>query len=319
MSYTHLTPFERNQLYKMHVIDQLSISFIAQEMNRSKATISRELKRNSSDNLLYLPDKAQQIAESRRQESKDVFGSISINIIDKIKYYLELSYSPRQLSGRMKIYDSMSISHETIYQLIYADYCGLGEYKKHLRQKQKKRRRRKGINQKRGKIPNRVGIENRPPIADLKTQIGHWEGDTVIGSNHNGAIVTYVDKASKYLVAGLINNKKANQVNARTIELFQEVKSDFRRTITFDNGTEFSKHQEISEELELDIFFANPHSPWERGLNEHTNGLIREFLPKGTNFRIVTDEELKRIVDLINNRPRESLDFRTPHEVFYNV
>jgi transposase, IS30 family len=153
----------------------------------------------------------------------------------------------------------------------------------------------------------------------LVIEIGHWEGDTVIGSNHNGAIVTYVDKTSKYLVAGLINNKKANQVNTRTIELFQEVKSDFRKTITFDNGTEFSKHQELSEELELDIFFANPHSPWERGLNEHTNGLIREFLPKGTNFRGVTDEELKKIVDLINNRARESLDFRTPHEVFYNL
>ena len=223
------------------------------------------------------------------------------------------------MSGRMKAEDSISISHETIYQLIYANHHGLGEYKKHLRQKQKKRRRRKGINQKRSTIPNRVGIENRPPIADLKTQIGHWEGDTVIGSNHNGAIVTYVDKASKYLVAGLINNKKANQVNARTIELFKEVKPAFRSTITFDNGTEFSKHEELAKELELDIFFANPHSPWERGLNEHTNGLIREFFPKGTNFRIVTDEELKEIVDLINNRPRESLDYRTPYEVFYSV
>jgi transposase, IS30 family len=161
MSYTHLTPLERNQLYKMRVIDQLSISFIAQEMNRSRTTISRELKRNSSNNLLYLPDTAQQIAKERRQESKDVFGSISINTTDRIKYYLELSYSPRQLSGRMKTYDSISISHETIYQLIYADHHGLGEYKKHLRQKQKKRRRRKGVNQKRGKIPNRVGNRNR--------------------------------------------------------------------------------------------------------------------------------------------------------------
>jgi transposase, IS30 family len=318
MSYTHLTPSERNQLYKMRVIDQLSISLIAQEMNRSPATISREIKRNLSDDHLYLPDKAQKMADDRRQESKELFGSISEIAIDKIKYYLELSNSPRQTSGRMKNEDSINISHETIYQLIYANHCGLGDYKKHLRQKQKKRRRRKGVNQKRGTIPNRVGIENRPPIADLKTQIGHWEGDTVIGSNHNGAIVTYVDKASKYLVAGLINNKKANQVNVRTIELFQEVKPEFRRTITLDNGTEFSKHEELAKELELDIFFANPHSPWERGLNEHTNGLIREFLPKGTNFRVVTDEALKKIVDLINNRARESLDYRTPYEVFYN-
>jgi transposase, IS30 family len=319
MSYTHLTPLERNQIYKMRVIDQLSISVIAHEINRSQATISRELKRNLSDDHLYLPDKAQQIAEERRQESKELFGSISATTIDRIKYHLKLSSSPRQMSGRMKAEDSISISHETIYQLIYANHHGLGEYKKHLRQKQKKRRRRKSINQKRSTIPNRVGIENRPPIADLKTQIGHWEGDTVIGSNHNGAIVTYVDKASKYLVAGLINNKKANQVNARTIELFKEVKPAFRSTITFDNGTEFSKHEELAKKLELDIFFANPHSPWERGLNEHTNGLIREFFPKGTNFRIVTDEELKEIVDLINNRPRESLDYRTPYEVFYSV
>jgi transposase, IS30 family len=319
MSYTHITPSERNQLYKMHVIDQISIPVIAQEMNRSQSTISRELKRNSSDDNLYLPDKAQEMMEDRRQESKESFESIDMATIDKIKQYLELSYSPEQISGRMKREGIASVSHETIYQLIYANHCGLGEYKKHLRQKQKKRRRRKGINKKRGGIPNRVGIENRPPIADLKTQIGHWEGDTVIGGNHNGAIVTYVDKASKYLVAGLIDNKKADQVNKRTIELFKEVKLDFRETITFDNGTEFSKHQEIAEELGLDIFFANPYSSWERGLNEHTNGLIREFLPKGTNLRIVPNEELKRIVNLINNRPRKSLDYRTPYEVFYSV
>jgi transposase, IS30 family len=318
MSYTHFTPSERNQLYAMRVVDELSISKIALEMNRSQSTISRELKRNSSNEGFYLPDTAQKMMENRRQESKEKFESIDTEAINKIKEYLKLSYSPEQLSGRIIKENGKSISYETIYQMIYADHQGLGKYKKYLRQKQK-RRRRKNAKQKRGVIPNRIGIENRPKIADLKIDIGHWEGDTVIGSNHDGAIVTYVDKASKYLLAGLVKNKSIEQVNKRTIELFKEAKSDFRKTITFDNGREFCGHEEIAEELELEIFFANPYRSWERGLNEHTNGLIREFFPKGTNFKTVKEEELQKIVDLINNRPRKSLDYSTPYEIFYGI
>jgi transposase, IS30 family len=318
MRYNHLTSLERDQLYVLREIDKLSISKIAEEMNRSQSTISRELRRNSFADKLYLPDKAQQIVESRRKESKGKFGSVSEITIVHIKQHLEQYHSPEQLCGRMKLEGLDSVSYETIYQMIYADHQGLGKYKKYLRQKQKKRRR-KGNKQKRGVIPGRVGIENRPPIADLKTEIGHWEGDTVIGANHQGVIVTYVDKASKYLLAGLVKNKTVEQVNQLTMKLFAEVKQSFRTTITFDNGREFCGHQEIATKLGLDVFFANPYHSWERGLNEHTNGLIRQFVPKGKSFNIKMSEEFQEYVKLINHRPRKSLDYRTPYEVFFSV
>jgi transposase, IS30 family len=318
MRYNHLTPLERDQLYVLRVVDKLSISKIAEEMNRSQSTISRELRRNSFDDKLYLPDKAQQMVDSRRKESKEKFGSIAEITIVHIKQHLEKYHSPEQLCGRMKLEGLDSVSYETIYQMIYADHQGLGKYKKYLRQKQK-RRRRKGKNQKRGGIPGRVGIENRPPIADLKTEIGHWEGDTVIGANHEGVIVTYVDKTSKYLLAGLVKNRTVEQVNQLTMKLFAEVKQSFRTTITFDNGREFCGHQEIATKLGVDIFFANPYHSWERGLNEHTNGLIRQFVPKGKSFNIKMAEEFQEYVELINHRPRKSLDYRTPYEVFFSV
>lgn len=318
MSYNHLTSSERDQLYVLREIDKLSISKIAEEMNRSQSTISRELRRNSFADKLYLPDKAQQMVESRRKESKEKFGSVGETTIVHIKQHLEQYHSPEQLCGRMKLEGLDSVSYETIYQMIYADHQGLGKYRKYLRQKQKKRRR-KGNKQKRGVIPGRVGIENRPPIADLKTEIGHWEGDTVIGANHQGVIVTYVDKASKYLLAGLVKNKTVEQVNQLTIKLFAEVKQSFRTTITFDNGREFCGHQEIATKLDLDVFFANPYHSWERGLNEHTNGLIRQFVPKGKSFNIKMEEEFQEYVELINHRPRKSLDYRTPYEVFFSV
>lgn len=318
MRYNHLTSLERDQLYVLREIDKLSISKIAEEMNRSQSTISRELRRNSFADKLYLPDKAQQMVESRRKESKEKFGSVSEITIVHIKQRLEQYHSPEQLCGRMKLEGLDSVSYETIYQMIYADHQGLGGYKKYLRQKQKKRRR-KGNKQKRGVIPGRVGIENRPLIAEMKTEIGHWEGDTVIGANHQGVIVTYVDKASKYLLAGLVKNKTVEQVNQLTMKLFAEVKQSFRTTITFDNGREFCGHQEIATKLGLDVFFANPYHSWERGLNEHTNGLIRQFVPKGKSFSIKMAEEFQEYVELINHRPRKSLDYRTPYEVFFSV
>jgi transposase, IS30 family len=181
----------------------------------------------------------------------------------------------------------------------------------------KKRRRRKGTYQKRGSIPGRVGIEHRPAIADLKSEIGHWESDTVIGANHAGILVTHVDKASKFLVAGLAKNKTVEQINQVTMGLFEQVGATFRKTMTFDNGREFCGHQKLADALGLSCFFANPYHSWERGLNEHTNGLLRQFFPKGTNFKLVKPEALKRAVDLINHRPRKSLDYRTPYEVLY--
>lgn len=317
MSYSHFSSCERFTLYRLRTTENLSMGIIAQRMKRSKSSISRELRRNRINETLYLPDTAQTKMETRRQASKQLFMSVSDSTLNEIKQRLELYHSPEQISGRLKHEGLESISHETIYQMVYANHQGLGEYQRYLRQGQKKRRRRKGLYQKRGTIPGRIGIEHRPAIADEKTEIGHWESDTVIGVNHTGMIVTHVDKASKYLLAGFAKNKTVQQINQVTMGLFEHIEQGFRKTMTFDNGREFCGHQTLANNLGLQCFFANPYHSWERGLNEHTNGLLRQFFPKGTNFKIVKPEALQRAVDLINRRPRKSLDYRTPYEVFY--
>ncbi|NJK52691.1 MAG: IS30 family transposase [Acaryochloris sp. RU_4_1] len=317
MSYSHLSTTERFTLYQYRTTEQLTLDEIAVQMKRSKSTISRDLRRNSIDAKLYLPDTAQSKMQARRAQSKQKFSSISESTIEEVKQRLRQYHSPEQLSGRMKREGLDTVSHETIYQMIYANHQGLAAYQQYLRQGQTKRRRRKGANAKRGCIPGRIGIEHRPAIADLKVEIGHWESDTVIGVSHIGAIVTHVDKASKFLVAGLAKNKTVQQINQVTIALFEQIDAKFRKMMTFDNGKEFSGHQKLAQALGLSCFFANPYHSWERGLNEHTNGLLRQFFPKGTNFKIVKPEALKSVVDLINHRPRKSLDYRTPYEVFY--
>lgn len=318
MSYTHFTTSERIQLYQLRITEKRSIGAIARIMQRAKSSISRELKRNTNAAYkVYLPDTAQVQMAQRRQAAKAPFGSVSSGTIAQIKARLAQYHSPEQIAGRLRQEGLPSVSYEIIYQMIYADYEGLGTYKLYLRQRQKQRRR-KGVKPKRGGIPGRVGIEHRPAEADQKTVIGHWESDTVIGVNHTGSVVTHVDKASKYLLAGLAKNKTVQQINQVTIGLFEGVKTAFRKTMTFDNGREFCGHQELAAELGLSTFFANPYHSWERGLNEHTNGLIRQFFPKGTNFKIVKAEALQKAVDLINHRPRKSLDYRTPFEVFFS-
>ena len=317
MSYKHLSTTERSELYKLRVTDQLSMSEIGRRMNRDKSTISRELSRNTDERWgVYLPDTAEVKMKARRKKAKVKVQNVNATTITEVKQRLEQHHSPEQIAGRMKLEGVGKISYETIYLMIYANHQEMGIYQQYLSQKQK-RRRRKGRNQKRGGIPNRIGIKHRPKIADLKTEIGHWESDTVIGKNHAGAVVTHVDKASKYLLAGLAENKTMEEINRVTLKLFEPVKLDFRKTMTFDNGREFCGHKKISERLKLETFFANPYHSWERGLNEHTNGLIRGFYPKSTNFKIVKEEDFQKAVDFINHRPRKSLDYRTAYEVFF--
>lgn len=317
MSYSQLTASERNQFYELRTTTDLSMRAIAKKMGRNQSTLSRELARNQSQAGIYLPDSAQQQMKERRERSKTRFSSVSEQCIAEIKQRLRQYHSPEQISGRLRREGQATLSHETIYQMIYADHEGMKEYQGYLRQGRGKRRKRGGSKAKRGQIPGRVGIEQRPAIADAKTEVGHWESDTMIGGNHSGVIVTHVDKASKFLVAGLGKNKTAEQVNQVTISLFFQVPEEQRHTMTFDNGKEFSGHIELSQVLGISCYFANPYHSWERGLNEHTNGLLRQFFPKQTNFKIVKPEALAKAVTLINHRPRKSLNYQTPFEVFY--
>ena len=194
MSYTQLSAFERNQVYELRTTTALSMRAIARQLGRDQSTVSRELARNRSEGGHYLPDSAQQKMQVRRQQSKTAFSCVSEICLFEIRARLKQYHSPEQIAGRLKREGGARISHETIYQMIYADYEGLKDYQKYLRQGRGKRRRRGGCNSKRGKIPGRIGIEHRPAIADAKTEIGHWESDTMIGGNHQGVIVTHVDK-----------------------------------------------------------------------------------------------------------------------------
>lgn len=318
MSYTQLSASERNRLYELRTTTDLSLRAIAAELGRNQSTVSRELARNQSSATIYLPDSAQAKMQARRQASKSAFSNISEASIAEIKQRLSEYHSPEQIVGRLRREGLAKISHETIYQMIYADHENLNQYQQYLRQGRGKRRQRGGQNSKRGQIPGRIGIEHRPPIADAKIEIGHWESDTMIGGNHSGVIVTHVDKASKFLVAGLGKNKTSVEVNQVTLSLFAPIPEVQLKTMTFDNGKEFSGHAELSKKLSISCYFANPYSSWERGLNEHTNGLLRQFFPKRTDFKIVTPEALEKAVNLINNRPRKSLDYQTPFEVFYS-
>lgn len=317
MSYRQLSADERLELYKLKQMNQLSIRGIACQMGRSHSTISRELRRNQNHGGIYLPDTAQVQMQQRRQASKPTFQSISGECIEQIKVRLQQYHSPEQIAGRLKYEAQQGVSHESIYQMIYQNHAGMGHYSKFLRRCHIKRQHRGSRRQKRGLIPNRVGIEQRPAIAGAKTQLGHWEGDTIVGANHLGAIATHVDKASKFLVARVMKNRTASEMNRVSIAAFSEIAADKRRTFTFDNGKEFSAHERLSDALGVECYFANPYHSWERGLNEHTNGLIRQFFPKGTNFKNIKQYQVDQVVELINNRPRKSLGYRTPHEVFW--
>ncbi|WP_245395606.1 IS30 family transposase [Anthocerotibacter panamensis] len=209
------------------------------------------------------------------------------------------------------------VSHETIYQLIYQDYKGISTLSRYLRRSNKKRQIRISMKSRRGQIINRVGIEEQPAIADKKTEKGNYEHDLIIGANHAGAVVTCVDKASRYLLAEVIPDKTADSVNKATEKMFKTVPVEKRKTLTSDNGKEFSGHEKLAATLKISWYFARPYHSWERGLNEHTNGLIRQFFPKSTNFKTVKPEKLQKVVNLINHRPRKCLDYRTPHEVSF--
>jgi IS30 family transposase len=319
MNYSHLSIDQRNHLYQLQQEQKLSQRELAKLIGCSQSTICRELQRNKTEQGWYLPDRAQILTDTRRKESKTTFNNVREWTIKEIKTRLKNYHSPEQIAGRLKTEGEEWVSHETIYQMIYQNYQGLGKYQEYLRQGRKKRKKRGSLKGKRGGIPNRVGIEQRPTIAAEKKEIGHWESDTIIGGNHLGVLVTHVDKASKFLVAGLGKNKTSKQMNEVTEELFKPMDKEKIKTFTCDKGKEFSGHEELSKVLSASFYFATPYHSWERGLNEHTNGLLRQFFPKGTNFKIVKPEEVQKAVELINHRPRKCLDYRTPFEVFYEL
>jgi transposase, IS30 family len=311
---THLTPEERCQI-EVLLRRGDSQRVIAKLLSRPPSTIRREIKRNRGAKG-YRTKQAQTKAEERRavaSQSPRKMKSETVTLIEeKLTQY---QWSPEQISGWMKAVGTESVSHERIYRHIWADKESGGELYKHLRHSGKKYNKRKGKTSGRGLIPRRVDIDQRPSIVAEKTRLGDWEIDTVIGANHKGVLVTAVDRASKYAVIEAVENKSAAAVTEALVRRLGSFQGKVL-TITADNGKEFAEHEKITAMLGSPVYFAKPYHSWERGLNEHTNGLIRQYLPKGLSFENVTAADVDKIEHLLNNRPRKALGFKTPQEAF---
>ena len=313
MSYKQLTQEERYQIYALKKAghDQATIAGI---IDRNPGTISRELRRNRGLKG-YRPQQAHNLALRRRYDKAQ--PRIGNQVWQLVEALIREEWSPEQIVGRVAMEQGVSISHEWIYQYIYADKHSGGDLYRFLRC-QKVRRKRYGIYSRRGTIPNQVSIDDRPAIVESKRRFGDWEGDTVIGKGHRGALVTLVERKSLYTVIRSVLHKTAKAVRGAVVDGLTPY-IDWVHTITYDNGREFADHEGMARDLEANIYFAHPYASWERGLNENTNGLIRQYFPKDRDLTTVTKYEIEQAMDKLNHRPRKSLGYRTPHEVFFNT
>lgn len=312
MTYHHLTRDERLQIYTLLSTGN-SHSFIAKYLKVSASTISREISRNKGLKG-YRPKQANEKAVERRYKASNRPRKLVPELCAQIEALIREELSPEQISGRLKLF-GYSICAERLYQYIWADKRKGGTLHTHLRRRGKKYNRRSSNKTGRGHIPGRVDIKERPAIVEAKTRFGDWEADTIIGVNHRGAILSLVDRKSKYTLLVNLVDKTASEVLRGIKSAFKRLPRKIAHTMTFDNGKEFACHAMIAKFLKIKCFFATPYCSWERGLNEHTNGLVRQYYPKKTDFTKLKDSETQWIEDRLNNRPRKMLDFLTPREV----
>ena len=296
-----------------------SCAEIGRVLNRDRSTVSREFRRNVHRNgrrRYYTFTKAHQKAMARRWHSRRnrQFDAREWGLVEDC---LQKNWSPEQISGTLGNEGLLSISHETIYRYIWADKHAGGHLHRHLRQIGKLKRKRYGSNESRGRLAGKRMIAERPAAIDRRNRIGHWEIDTVLGTGSKHCIVTMVERKSGYLEIAKSDSRTIESVNQGTIEV---VNRQPRRvqTITSDNGTEFHGYKDIERATGARFYFANPHHSWERGTNENTNGLIRQYLPKGTTMRNVSQARCNMIANHLNERPRKRLGYKTPKECYAN-
>lgn len=316
--YDHLTLSERDLITTM-LYEHKSFGEIARALGRSKSTISREIKRNASPEYqLYLSHRAQGRSEERRKQSGSRPRLKNKQIVSFVEAKLKEGWSPEQISGRLpKDRPGLSISHEAIYQYIYHPKTSSRlEMIGHLRRAHRKRKA-KGIGRstRKTKIPNRTSIEQRPPSVETRKQIGHWEGDSLVSRKSLVALHSLVERKSRLLLLTKLPRKSASETVDAVLKRLKGLPPEARRTLTLDNGTENAGHQKITARLGIQCYFAHPYASWERGTNENTNGLVRWYLPKGTDFNTISCEQINLIESSLNNRPRKCLGFKTPLEV----
>ena len=326
MKTKEFTLSEREELSRL-LSQNFSFINIANLLNKDKSTISREVKRRNMNRYTYRAHKADWHAkrEKRKQGRKrkiDKNPELKKFIFEKLK----LRWSPDQIAQELKVVypenESMQISHETIYTYIYILPRGIlkRELLLYLRQ-QKKYRRRKNKNQhriqeKRGQIPEMISIEERPKEVEDRIIHGHWEGDLILGKWKRSALGTIVERTTRTVILVPLANKDALSVRKSFAREMKKLPSQMKLSLTYDQGKEMSEHKLFTKNTKIKVYFAHPGSPWERGSNENTNGLIRQFFPKGTDFNKVSRRQIKYVQNLLNGRPRKLLDYRKPYEVF---
>ena len=313
MTYTHPAQEQRYQIYALLKMEH-SQTEIANVLEVHKSTISREVRRNRGKRG-YRPKQAHRTTLKRCREAvkKRITAETWAWIDEKIRQ----DWSPEQVSGWLKKNTETEVSHEWIYQHIYMDKRSGGDLHKHLRC-QKKRRKRAGDYDRRGKIPNQVSIEERPEIVERRERIGDWEADTIISAGNRGAIVTLVERRTRFTLLKQVTRRTASEVEDAILDLLRPYHA-VTHTITCDNGKEFAYHQNIAQKLQVEVYFAHPYASWERGTNENTNGLIRQYFPKGCDFSSISDDQISFVKERLNDRPRKCLDFQSPKMVFSQI
>ena len=325
MPYHHLTADEREVISKMHFAG-FSQTAIGRELKRHKGTISRELNRNGEQYddhapIRYNSHGAQHKSIVRRQESRRQLPR-KLRHRDRLLRYvkdkLKKKWSPEQIAGRLRLdyrgNRTMRISHQSIYSWVWQDKAGGGSFYRHLRWSRKKRRKKYGSQLHKLKLRDRISITRRPQVVDDRRRYGDWEGDTMQGKDRRGYLLTQVERKSGYLLIRKLSSCNTSEVNLASIDSLNRIPDRYRRTMTFDNGSEFFSFKQIESRTGLKIYFAQPYCSWQRGTNENTNGLIRQFFDKSQPLTHVTHQAVARVEKMLNNRPRKRLNFRTPAE-----
>ena len=305
----HLSHEERYQIAMLKQED-LSQKEIADRVGRSPSVICRELKRNRDVNGNYCGIHAHELATLRKRQPrrpKKIVGAIE----KSVKRGLEKQWSPEQIAGQLKKEGEADVSHTTIYNHVRADRAAGGKLYEELRRGGKPYK--KPFSGKRKIIHDQVSIDDRPAVVAEKTRIGDWEADTIVGAGQSGCLLVAVERVSQYVIIVKCEDRSAKAIS----DAFNKhvvLRRPLIHTITVDNGREFAYHKNWGKRLDADVYFAHPYSPWERGMSEHINGLIRQYLPKKTNFTDVTQADCKKIMDKLNTRPRKRLGYHTPRQ-----
>lgn len=315
--YTHLTLPERERIYLLHCRDELGVREIARLLKRDPGSISREVRRNQNNYLGYLPDRAQMMAVRKRRRGYLFWFVKHRKTLAFVKEKLVLLWSPEEIAGRLRLKKKLPlVSHESIYKYIHSRFGlseGLYQYLRIARRKRGRKqlgRKAQGV-----RIPDRIGIEQRPKISNTRKRIGDFESDSILFSKQAPIVNTTLERKTRFVSLAKLQRKTADLTQKVLTDYLGRFPKEARFTLTLDNGSEFTNHQSVAGDLGIGVYFCQPYHSWEKGSVENINGLVRQYLPRSTDLSVISQNDLKQISNLLNDRPRKCLGFRTPKEV----